>query len=67
MNHTSRLKNFFQSASCVTVALGRDNLKYLKILSERYAIELLFKVQVSPDHPTSSQNQSGTVTSMLIL
>ena len=27
--------------------------KILKTQSERHAIELLFKVQVSPDHPTS--------------
>ena len=34
----------------------------LKNQSERQAIELLFKVQVSPDHPSSSTNKSCVFT-----
>ena len=30
--------------------------------SERHAIELLFKVQISPNHPSSNTNLSGVFT-----
>ena len=41
---------------CAAVALRMDTFKILKTQSERYAIEMLFKVQVRPDHPTSNTN-----------
>ena len=41
---------------CVTVALRLDTFLILKNQSERQAIELLFKVQISPERTLSNTN-----------
>ena len=50
--------NCFQSASLldVLVLLCDWTFFILKNQSKRQAIELLFKVQISPDHPSSNKN-----------
>ena len=49
-------KKLFQNASLLVCYCSFEIRQFssLKNLSERQAIELLFKVQISPDHPSSN-------------
>ena len=52
------LNKLFQDASLLRCycRFANEQFSTLKNQSERQAIELLFKVQISPDHPSSNAN-----------
>ena len=59
----------FQNASFLmcycSIVIGQ--FQTLKTQSERHAIELLFKVQISPDQPRNNTNERDIFTSIPIL
>ena len=58
MKHAWGQNKLFQNASLLMsfCSFATGQLYTLKTQSVTHAIELLFKVQMSPDHPTSNTN-----------
>ena len=68
MKPTRVQTKLFQNTSLLmcycSIVIGQFQI--LKTQSERHAIELLLKVQISSDQPTSNTNERGTFTSIPI-